>query len=243
MLGMIAGYVPVISRNIITRDCCSIKEIFHKIRAHYGFAQTGSNIIDVVSICQNNDETPEDVFQRLHLLIDTNLLTSDGHIRHMGRVIHEDEEVTPTLSNLITCIWLKAIHPGLPSLVKLKYATHLKNCTISSIREEISSSLPELLSELNDRDGSSANVYQASSSYRQYNSSNRFSRQPSNYSKPNSSSSTAYQNRRNSSQSQSQRRQPPSCPICKQAGRRNSDHFLSSCSFLPEEDRRFVTRA
>jgi len=240
MLGMIAGYAPIISRNIITRDCCSMNQIFHKIRAHYGFAQTGSNIIDAVSICQGEEESPEDVFQRLHSLIDTSLLTSEGRIRHMGNFIQEDEEVTPTLSNIITCIWLKAIHPGLPSLVKLKYATQLKNCTIASIREEISSSIPELLAELNDQDGSSANVYQTSASFRSFNPNNRF-RQPGNGSKPNNFRPSTYQNRRQNTQFQ--RRQSPSCPVCKQAGRRNFDHFLSSCSFLPEEDRRFVTRA
>ena len=39
-LGMIAGYAPVISRNTITKECCSMKEIFQKLRSHYGFAIT-----------------------------------------------------------------------------------------------------------------------------------------------------------------------------------------------------------
>ena len=163
MLGMIAGYAPIISRNIIVRDCNSLKEVFHKIRAHYGFAQTGSNIIDAVSITQREEETPEDVYQRLHSLVDSSLLTVEDDIKHMGSFVQNDEVVTPTLSNMLICIWLKAIHSGLPSLVKQKYATQLKNCTISSIREEISSSIPELLAELNDRDGTpSASVFQTS---------------------------------------------------------------------------------
>lgn len=36
-------------------------------------------------------------------------------------------------------------------------------------------------------------------------------------------------------------RRPKSCPLCKQAGR-NDQHFLSKCSFLPPEDRRYLTK-
>ena len=31
------------------------------------------------------------------------------------------------------------------------------------------------------------------------------------------------------------------CPICKQAGWKVFDHFLSTCPYLPESDRRFLT--
>ncbi|KAK3714880.1 hypothetical protein QZH41_001881 [Actinostola sp. cb2023] len=39
------------------------------------------------------------------------------------------------------------------------------------------------------------------------------------------------------------RRQEKSCPLCRQAGRTNYTHFLSECSFLPEQDRRYITKA
>ena len=32
------------------------------------------------------------------------------------------------------------------------------------------------------------------------------------------------------------------CPLCKQAGRTEFRHFLSSCRFLPENDRKFMTK-
>ena len=141
-----------------------MKEIFHKIRCHYGFAQNGSSILDIVSISQKDDESAEDLYQRIHSLVDTNLLTSDGNIRHMGIFLVEDEELSPSLDNMIVCIWLKAIHPGLPALVKQKYATQLRNVTICSIREEISGAIPDLLQEVES--GHSASAFQASSSFR-----------------------------------------------------------------------------
>ncbi len=233
MLGMIAGYTPIISRNIIVRDCRSLKDIFHKIRAHFGFAQNGRSIIDAVSITQKEDESPEDVFQRIHSLVDTSLLCAGDGMKHMGSYIRYDEEMSPTLSNLITCLWLKSIHPNLPSLVKQKFATELRNCTIASIREEISSAIPDLLLEVDN--APSGSVFLASSFNRPQN--RQFT---SNQREP---SAGKFNNNRPPNRASFTARRQPSCPICKQAGRRNFNHFLSSCQFLPEEDRRFVSRA
>ena len=33
------------------------------------------------------------------------------------------------------------------------------------------------------------------------------------------------------------------CPLCKQARRSNTNHFLSQCTFLPDNDRRFMVKA
>ncbi len=144
--------------------------------------------------------------------------------------------MTPSLDNIIVCIWLKTLHPALPALVKQKYATQLRNCTICSIREEISGAIPEV-------EGSHpASAFQASSSFRSNNFAGRNSsnnQRRTNY--QHSSPTTGFRQR--GSTRPPIRRQPPSCPVCKQAGRRNADHFLSACQFLPEEDRPFISRA
>ena len=33
------------------------------------------------------------------------------------------------------------------------------------------------------------------------------------------------------------------CPLCKQDGRSNTNHFLSQCTFLPDNDRHFMVKA
>ena len=33
------------------------------------------------------------------------------------------------------------------------------------------------------------------------------------------------------------------CPLCKQAGRSSTDHHLTSCKFLPEKDRKYITKS
>ena len=218
-----------------------MKEIFHKIRAHYGIAISGTSILDVMSFSQNPDESVEDLYQRILGLVDSCLLNTESEISHHGLDPQFDEMLSPTIENLVTCIWLKALHPQLPSLVKLKFSTQLKECTISSIREEISASIPELLQELNEKEAPSP-IYQTNS----FNGRSSFRPQQL---RPQSfqNSRPQYQNARsrfpNSFQrpnSLPRRSAPPSCAICKQAGRREFNHLLSSCPFLPEDDRKFI---
>ena len=99
-----------------------MNEIFQKLRSHYGFAITGSSIIDIVSMSQKNDESPEDVYQRIKSHVESCLLTKDNELCHYGYTVDADEILTPTLENLICCLWLKSLHPSLHQTVKQCYA-------------------------------------------------------------------------------------------------------------------------
>ena len=74
MLGQIANFCPVISRNSIVKNSTSIKSIWQAIRAHYGFQSTGAHFLDFSIIKLDADECPEDFFQRLVSFIEDNLL-------------------------------------------------------------------------------------------------------------------------------------------------------------------------
>ena len=65
MLGQIANYCPVISRQTIVRNSTSIDSIWQAIRLHYGFQSTGAHFIDFAAIKREPDERPEDLYQRL----------------------------------------------------------------------------------------------------------------------------------------------------------------------------------
>ena len=75
-------------------------------------------------------------------------MTVDGGISHHGEPLTVDEDLTPTLDNTIVVLWLRIIHPGLPSLVKQKYGSELRNKSIASLKPEITQSLPSLMDEL-----------------------------------------------------------------------------------------------
>ncbi len=118
------------------------------IRLHYGFQSTGAHFIDFAAIKLESNEGPEDMYQRLMAFVEDNLLHRDSGITHGGENILEDEELSPTIENVVVLTWLRLIHSDLPKLVKQRYGTELWSRTLASIKPEISQALCSLLDEL-----------------------------------------------------------------------------------------------
>ena len=104
MLGQIANYATIISRNSIIKGSTSLNDIWEQIRLHYGFQTTGSRFLDLSSIRQSPGERPEDLFQRLVSFVDDNLLTTDGSLTHHSVAVTTDEEISPSLENVVVLI-------------------------------------------------------------------------------------------------------------------------------------------
>ena len=149
MLGQIANFCPIISRNTIVRSSTSLGYIWNAIRLHFGFQLSGAQFLDLANIHIDSEERPEDLYQRLVAFFDDNLLDPDNGITHHGAAVTVAEDITPSLENTIVVIWLKLINPSLPALVKQKYASQLRYQTIASLRPEISLALDSLLVEIN----------------------------------------------------------------------------------------------
>ena len=213
MLGQIANFCPIISRNTIVKNATSVNHIWQTIRQHFGFQMTGGHFLDFSNIRLEPGERPEDLYQRLTSFVEDNLMRPDVPISHHGEVPEEEEELTPTLENLIVLIWLQLLHSDLPALVKQRYGTELRSRTLASIKPEISQALGSLMDEI-----------QASHDSRVLRTA--FTRRQN---KP-------QDNRR------AGRAGRPSCPLCKQAGRSPVDHYLSTCRHLPEEDRLYMSK-
>ena len=141
MLGQVANYFPGISRNTIVKNFTSLANVWLTIRRHYG-----SHFLEFASISLEPDKRPDDLFQRLTVFIDDSRQTTDTHIRHHGDLPTENEEVTPTLENLIVLTWLRLLHSALPKLVKQYYGTELRSRTLASIKPEFG--LPGIWNDL-----------------------------------------------------------------------------------------------
>jgi hypothetical protein len=148
MLGQIANFCPIISRQTIVTNSTSLDHVWQSIRAHYGFQTSGARFLDIADIKLEHNERPEDLYQRLMAFAEDSLLSSNSTVLHHGERLTDDEEMTPTLENLITLIWLKLIHADLPKLVRQRYGTELRSQTLASIKPEISMALDSLLEEL-----------------------------------------------------------------------------------------------
>ena len=212
MLGQIANYCPVISRNSIVKNSTSLSDIWQKIRQHFGFASTGAHFLDLCNITLQPDERPEDLFQRLSAFFEDNLLTVGCGVSHHGEPVMTDEDYTPTIENTVVFLWLQLVHSGLPQLVKQKYGAELRNRSLASLKPEISQALTSLLEELRTIEDSRAmrvvNTY----------------------------------GRRNTNRRQNFIPKSKSCVLCKTAGRSFNSHNLVECKFLPESDRRAMAR-
>ena len=55
-----------------------------------------------------------------------------------------DEELSPSLENLIVLTWLRLIDKNLPNLVKQRYGTELRSRTLASLKPEMSQALDSL---------------------------------------------------------------------------------------------------
>ena len=208
MLGQIANFCPVISRNTVVKNSTSINEIWQAIRLHYGFQSTGGHFIDFSDIKLDVDERPEDLYQRLMAFAEDNLLQAGGNITHHGNTISEDEDLSPLAENFIVLTWLRLIHNELPRLVKQRYGTELRTRTLASIKPEISQALPSLLDEINNHE--SAKVMRSTLPGL---------RPKPHFGSPSVKSKFSSFNRRNG-------RAIKVCPLCKQAGRSSVNHFF-----------------
>ena len=209
MLGQIANWATVISRNQIVNNSTSLNDVWDKIRQHYGFHATGSRFLDLTTVKLEAGDRPEDLYQRLVSFVDDNLLTAGSTITHHAEAITSNEEVTPSLENVIVVMWLERLHVRLPGLVKQRYGAELRNKTLASIKPEISQALSSLLEELSVSEDS------------------RISRAQS------------FQQPKRGSFSRGSQRGGKYCCLCRTANRPNyEDHFLSQCRYLPESDRR-----
>ena len=217
MLGQIANYAPIISRNSIVKNSTSINGVWQIIRQHYGLQSTGSRFLDLAYISLKPEQRPEDLFQSLMAFIEDNLLTTSSGITHHGEAPVADEELTPSLENFVVLTWLRLLHPSLPRLEKQRYGTELWCRTLASVKPEISQALDSLLDELHTSDESKI--------LRSAPTSEHCSFTPTRHRPP------------------PKPRVVRSCPLCQQAGRGDfQSHFLSNCKYLPESDRLFMSR-
>ena len=151
VLGSIASNCPIISPKFIKNVATSLDEIWERIRSYYGFRKTGGRITEFFDFTLETNESREALYERMYTYLEDNLLTKDGSVEHEGSKSTKDEELTPTLLNILVVNWLRTIHPSLPHAVKQKFPTQLRSNTIFSIRSEISDAIPSILEEIEEK--------------------------------------------------------------------------------------------
>ena len=151
-LGFVSLHCPCISSSFVKDQAKSLDEIFQRLREFYDCRKSGGKITELLDFTLGPLESREALWERVYSYLEDSLITQSSGMLHLGEAVIHDELMTPTILNIGVVIWLNAIHRGLPSLVKQKFAIPLRNNTIFSMRTEISDSIPSLLDELGDRE-------------------------------------------------------------------------------------------
>ena len=151
-LGFVSLHCPCISSSFVKDQAKSLDEIFQRLREFYDCRKSGGKITELLDFTLGPLESREALWERVYSYLEDSLITQSSGMLHLGEAVIHDELMTPTILNIGVVIWLNAIHRGLPSLVKQKFAIPLRNNTIFSLRTEISDSIPSLLDELGDRE-------------------------------------------------------------------------------------------
>lgn len=86
-------------------------DIWHAVRLHFGFQTTGAHFIDFDEIHLNPDERPEDLYQQLMAFLEDSLLKFNT-LSHHGTTFEEEEELSPTLENIVVLRYLHQVYFG-----------------------------------------------------------------------------------------------------------------------------------
>ncbi|EDO46928.1 predicted protein [Nematostella vectensis] len=144
-----------------------------------------------------------------------------AHAPRIWKYIYNGGGVPPRKEN-------RLIHPSLPRLVKQRYGTELRSRTLASIKPEISQALSSLLEEIRTSDDAKILRSAVSNTYQW---------------KPATSHNNQWKPAPNSKTTSRKPRSSKVCPLCSQANRSDTHHFLSECKFLPDSDRRYMIKA
>ena len=226
LLGQIANYATVISRNQITKQSTSLSDIWNKIREYYGFHQTGARFLDLAGLRLEVGERPEDLYQRLLSFFEDNLQFRGSPVTHHGAAPTADEEISPTVENVTVLMWLDKLHVGLPGLIKQRYGSELRNKSLSSLKSEISLALSSLLEEVKtSEDAKVGRTFHTNRQQQRSQTHGRNNNQQKDKSSRRSGGSGKY------------------CCLCRASNRPDWDtHYLSNCKFVPESDRRAFSK-
>lgn len=96
-LGQIANWPVVISRNQIVKNSTSLKDVWSKLREHYGLQTSGSKFIDLMNSRLNPGERYEDLYQKLLAFFEDSLLVVGDSVKHHGQEVTVSEELNPSM--------------------------------------------------------------------------------------------------------------------------------------------------
>ena len=162
MLETVSQYTPNIPQDDILK-CASLDAVWKVVRLANGLETTGALLNNVWNVTRKANETPQALWSRLKRQYDDALLRING-LTYIDNPLDHNEDLSPTLHNVIILHWLQLIHPKMRDMVTQRFSKELRNATYASIFSEIMRSIDSFLKDLSDESASVCS-YRNDSSY------------------------------------------------------------------------------
>ena len=250
MLTKIASYAPKSIVREIIRRTTKLEDIWSVAKDWAGIKSTGTKHLEYFKVKKSyqkwdKEESPQEYFYRLRDAMEDTLIRREDNIREHGKLVIEQEEMTPTINSIVVLDWLEAIGgPQLIEHIHRIYATDLENVTLASLQNKIWKNLPALLHEIEESQElqiSQCNAHEKGvcrqvTSYRNQNKFEKpFMRNKQFSKKPRGKSYTSQP---------SQRQNKKFCKLCKASGSQSfRSHDLSECWLITDVERNAIAQA
>ena len=97
------------------------------------------------SFVLEDDERPEQLYQRLITHLKDNLLTINSSLTYDGAKVTKNKDTSPTVVFLVVLHWMEFIHPSLPALVQRTFSFDLETMSLKDLQPQICVTMDGLL--------------------------------------------------------------------------------------------------
>ena len=244
MLTKIASYAPkALVREITKRTTC-LEDVWAITREWAGIHSYGTKHLEYYKVKNSylkddTEESPQEFFYRLRAAMEDTLVQRSDNLRDNGKMITEDEDMTPTVRSLIVLDWMHAIGgPALVEHVHRAYATELETTTLASLQPRIWKNLSALMREIEETEDR-IKVSRCSVPKEQC----RYVKSISNAKKTKQQRFPIKRNQEKYAQKYNNTSEL-FCKLCKASGSKNfRSHNIAECWLLSDVDRKAISNA
>jgi hypothetical protein len=160
---LITVLCPYTLTNNLDQLSTSFSWMLSYLEQHYHIQKSGAHFLSISEIKFNPSDSYENFYMELHGAVEDSL-RKQGELLlfRNSEPLEADEEMSPTLENMVVLLWLERIDPRLPKKVSATFAHQMVgNTSLRDLQPIISARLPSLLQELDEAAANRASLQAA----------------------------------------------------------------------------------
>lgn len=160
---LITVLCPYTLTNNLDQLSTSFAWLFNYLEQYYQIQKTGAHFLSISDIRFNPGDSYENFYMELHGAVEDSLRKGGELLLFRNNEpLAEDEEMSPTLENMIVLMWLERIDPRLPKKVSATFAHQMVgNTSLRDLQPTICARLSSLLQEMDDAAANRASLHAA----------------------------------------------------------------------------------